>query len=630
MAEELDSAPESVDPIATALALTGASRAKADAFLDDQRHHMHEQIKQIDLKLWELRLGVFLRLATLCVGLAAAFGVGLMVWGAAHSTGLIIEPFAVPSDMAAKGLSGQVVASQMLDKLTTMQNATDSGRSPQSYENNWGDNIRVEIPETGISIGELQRFLKSWLGHDTHITGEVWRTGTGIAVTAREGAAPGATFTGPESDLDGLMQKVAEHIYGITQPYRYANFLFYRNLEAPMADRAAKATAIYRGLIAGPSARERAWAWNGLATMEAYTDFRRAVLDYRKSIAADSDFTMGYFALPFQELPLGRYQDALADGRMAKRLLDRRNVPDVNPSQLPLRRLRTDGYLALAKGDYTEALHNFEAGAGASESFANLPRIQYVMAALLALANLHDGGQIRGYLLDLGAPSIEESFGNATALLVAGGLEDWPSVLRLEKEAPTLRRLANVPASLQASAVVDAAIIRAHARTRDLKGAQARIAQCPVDSDDCLMAHGEIAEMERRNGSADAWFARAEQREPSVPFADTAWGQALLTRNQPDAALRKFKLANGRGPHFADPLEGWGEALMAKNQSHLALAKFAEANKYAPNWGRLHLKWGEALVYSGKPAEAKAQFARAATLDLTPSEKSELARASHG
>jgi Tfp pilus assembly protein PilF len=63
---------------------------------------------------------------------------------------------------------------------------------------------------------------------------------------------------------------------------------------------------------------------------------------------------------------------------------------------------------------------------------------------------------------------------------------------------------------------------------------------------------------------------------------------------------------------------------MAKNQSHLALAKFAEAEKYAPHWGRLHLKWGEALAYAGKPDEAKAQLARAAALDLTPSEKSEL------
>ena len=70
---------------------------------------------------------------------------------------------------------------------------------------------------------------------------------------------------------------------------------------------------------------------------------------------------------------------------------------------------------------------------------------------------------------------------------------------------------------------------------------------------------------------------------------------------------------------------------MAKNQSHLALAKFAESEKYAPNWGRLHLKWGEALWFAGKQDEAKAQFARAAALDLTPSEKSELARtAVHG
>ena len=67
-----------------------------------------------------------------------------------------------------------------------------------------------------------------------------------------------------------------------------------------------------------------------------------------------------------------------------------------------------------------------------------------------------------------------------------------------------------------------------------------------------------------------------------MPFADTAWGQALLARGQSDAAIEKFKLANRKGPHFADPLEGWGEALMAKNQSHLALAKSEEANKYVP------------------------------------------------
>ncbi|HJT42674.1 MAG TPA: hypothetical protein VJ750_04150 [Rhizomicrobium sp.] len=100
---------------------------------------------------------------------------------------------------------------------------------------------------------------------------------------------------------------------------------------------------------------------------------------------------------------------------------------------------------------------------------------------------------------------------------------------------------------------------------------------------------------------------------------------AVLTFNC-GSSITQFTLSNRKGPHFADALQGWGEALMARNQSHLALAKFAEAEKYAPNWGRLHLKWGKALAYAGKPAEARAHFTRAAALDLTPSEKAELAR----
>jgi hypothetical protein len=124
-----------VDPAAVALALGGASRAEADAFLKKQRlladiqiHHLQEQFKSLRLTIWEKRTGVLLRAATAVVGIVAAGFVGLMLWDAANSNGLIIEPFAVPADMAAKGLTGQVVASQMLDRLAAMQAATDSAR----------------------------------------------------------------------------------------------------------------------------------------------------------------------------------------------------------------------------------------------------------------------------------------------------------------------------------------------------------------------------------------------------------------------------------------------------------------------------------------------------------------------
>src|SRR6185437_9997878 len=94
------------------------------AYLRDQRHHLHEQLKQIHLDIWEKWLGTLLRLATLCVGIGAAGGVALMVWQAHQSAGLLIEPFAVPPDLAAKGLTGEVVASQMLDKFAAMDAGT--------------------------------------------------------------------------------------------------------------------------------------------------------------------------------------------------------------------------------------------------------------------------------------------------------------------------------------------------------------------------------------------------------------------------------------------------------------------------------------------------------------------------
>ena len=231
------SAPEAngagiVDPTAVALALEGASRVKADAFLDDQRsliaaqlRHLHEQLTQIHLDIFEKWLGMLLRLATLCVGVAAAAGLGLMVWDAAHADGLVIEEFPVPADMAARGLTGQVVATQMLDKLTRMQNLTKSNRAPRSYADNWGTDLKVEIPETGVSIGEAYRFLRGWLGHETHISGELFHTESGIAITARIAGDSGATFTGNENELDGLEEKAAEQIYSTSQPYRYGVYL---------------------------------------------------------------------------------------------------------------------------------------------------------------------------------------------------------------------------------------------------------------------------------------------------------------------------------------------------------------------------------------------------------------------
>jgi tetratricopeptide (TPR) repeat protein len=190
--------------------------------------------------------------------------------------------------------------------------------------------------------------------------------------------------------------------------------------------------------------------------------------------------------------------------------------------------------------------------------------------------------------------------------------------------------LARFPGSAASGVTyLDPLVALALAHMGQFPAAEARLKPMPADCYPCLRARAQVADLQRQDARADFWFARATAIAASLPYAESEWGRALLDRGKPDDAVEKFKLSNKKGPHFADPLEGWGEALMAKNQSHLALAKFAEAEKYAPNWGRLHLKWGEALVYAGKTDEAKAQYAHAAQLDLTPSEKAELAGMSH-
>ena len=205
-----------------------------------------------------------------------------------------------------------------------------------------------------------------------------------------------------------------------------------------------------------------------------------------------------------------------------------------------------------------------------------------------------------------------------------GWTEAWkigPEILRIEKSMPegTRRELDHgYPANL-------AAISLAHAHLGDLKGAQTLVAQCDVDSDDCLIARGRIAEL-----CGPAWPSRLLVRGiemPSLRFPSPMRdGAARSWRAASPMRRSKVQLSNQKGRAHADALEGWGETLMAKNQSHLALAKFAEADESPPTGaGSPEMGRGPALFRQAR--QSPRAVCRAATLDLTPSEKSELARA---
>jgi predicted Zn-dependent protease len=283
-------------------------------------------------------------------------------------------------------------------------------------------------------------------------------------------------------------------------------------------------------------------------------------------------------------------------------------------------------------GDNAELFRICAIGAERPNTGTVINRDTYQNCALVALASQHDAKGARDWRSNM--PPIEAPANNTRGahqrLRAFVALGDWQAVSALEPEAEKtfLTYTPNWDLNVWFGRALRPMLALAKAQLGDLQGAQALIEKSPADCYNCVRYRARIAATAKQWGRADYWFARAVHDAPSIPFAYTDWGQTLLARGKADAAVVQFKLANQKGPHFADPLEGWGEALMAKNQSHLALAKFAEAEKYAPNWGRLHLKWGEALLYAGRKDEAKAQFARATQLDLTPADKGALARQS--
>jgi hypothetical protein len=298
-----------------------------------------------------------------------------------------------------------VVASLMLDKLTAMQNATGSLRPAKSYASNWGSDLKVEIPDTGVSLGEAYRFLRGWLGHETRISGEVYWIDKNIAVTVRASGDAGATFSGPESDLDALVQKASEQVYGNSQPYRYANYL---TNYAPMlgaSPRPEKAEAIFNRLTRDSNPQEQAWAWLGLGSIyEGYNGNQSAaVIAFRKAIAAYPNLPITHINLAVSENDLGEKEAALAEFNTARRLLNRASVPEIRSDLLVYLRTGVDAIIAGRLGDYAQAAR---LGRITAEMANNRDPDAYRRLAALALAAQHDGAAARAYFSEMPPPWI--------------------------------------------------------------------------------------------------------------------------------------------------------------------------------------------------------------------------------
>ncbi len=626
------SAPPAFDPVG------GHLDPQAREYLEEQTKLTRLQIEDLRredrLRHWSLRVRHINDVLKLAFGLGGVFvvlllavGLGAFIWDAHEASGLIVQPLDVPPDFATQGLDGKVLAQELLDKLNGLVREADkwSFRSADSISGNWGDDSKVEIPETGVSVFELQRFLRQWLGHQTTMSGELYHTASGVALTVRAGANAGETFNGRTQDIGALLSRAAQSLLAQTQPYRYILLLYAEGHSAKSV------LPIARRFANEASDRERPWLLAALETqLEFGGDFREASKICNETIALAPENPSGFMDMSAVQWAIGHMEQALSNIERARHLFMGPVPADFRPAAVPYLLANANSFADDLTGAFGDAIKadiaesrtaQFDFGVSGPGALANdFARDHDLKSALAILAHYRlakDDALIQPEYVITTGPDLPEFY-----LYVELG--KWTSasrsLLKTDRVALWRGNVDDVRHTL-----IWPLLAYAWSREGRVKAAETLIGRTPEDCTLCLEMRGKIAEGAGTSNRAAFWFNRAIGNAPSIPFAYDDWGQMLLSRGQYDAAIAKFALANQKGPHFADPLEMWGEALMQKNRSDLALAKFEEANIYAPNWGRLHLKWGQALLYTGDKAGARKQFAIAARLDLTESEKSKLA-----
>ena len=641
---ELSELPEAEDadpqpaPAAVAIAL-GAAQENSDLAVDAkeflrkqsrllelQMENLHEQ-RQLHLSHLKWRrfsdwMKAALQIVATAVGILAVVALVTMAWSAHEDRGLVIEAFSAPPDLAARGLTGRVLATQMLDKISALQAATTSDRAPQTYENNWGDDIKVEIPETGVSIGDLNRALRAWLGGETHITGEVVRGGTGLAVSARAGAESAQTFRGSEADLDQLMQRAAEAVYAQTQPYRYAVYLASQG-------RTDEAVAAYAMIATSGSEPDRPWAYAGWSiALVRQGKVPEAIEKGKAAVQLNPRLVQGYVSLTGAEIVFEYEEAFLADNKRMLRVI-REGALAVRPGTTSTSADAAASSIDFFLGDMRSAATRFGNASFTLEGSDSIGTPRFLQGTALAFG--HDVAGAQSVLAQ--APETPASVlagdRNTIRLALAYVLEDWTALAAVIEDEE--RQLAITEPALEEAARRSFTPYRAYALARLGQQADAEtvIDTTPTDCVICLRMRANIAAAKQDWPSAERWFAETVRQAPSIPTGYSDWAETLIAKGDLDGAIAKLKLANEKGPHFADPLELWGEVLMRRKDYNRALVKFQQAAQYAPEWGRLHLRWGQTLQALGKPKDAQREFALATHLALSADDQAELAALAH-
>ncbi len=532
--------------------------------------HLHGQSAEGKLRRAGQRIRVAMQL--LVAMLAAVIGafILVMVTDAFASKAVVVDKFATPASLSGRGLTGDVVASALLDELKKLQAATRSSTSGLTTVSAWASDITIDVPETGVSIGEVDRLLHARFGHDLHVGGDLLQTENGLRLTVRGDGFLARSFDGV--DLGHLAAEAADYVYGRSQPLQYAVYL-------ADSGRDADALAFLPGAFSRAGTDdERAKLANEWG--DAFADLNRnaeAAEKYRLAMSlkahdwpAWSNLLAVVVSLDGEEAGWRESSAFLAQAAAARGQERPKPRSLSNPAFLTW-----DLPLALA-GLLDNA--NGNGGAG-SFSTINGPAI----ADLYAL--MHDPAQASR---TLASSDPDDPFTKAeTAALAAYDALDRGDAQAAIAPMETYWRDWQNNSSMQSSYPDEPCYLGLAyglaGRTEEAATIFKRMgawSRCAAFEGDVLAHAGD------RAGAARVWN-EGLRVGPDLPMVSLHRGLDEFRRGDLAAAHRDLETASAKAPHFADPLKASGDLLMADHEPDAAVLKYDEALRYAPDWAAL-------------------------------------------
>jgi tetratricopeptide (TPR) repeat protein len=535
-------------------------------------HYLRGQAREVDIRRFGLRLRIGFQLFVALVATAIGIGAAVMIRDAVTSRRVVIDPFDIAPNVLAQVPSGKIVASGLLDELSRLQDATRSKVQRLDLSNAWASQVKLEVPETGVTLGELSRLLRERFGNDVHIEGDLIEIPAGgLALTIRGNGVPPKTLSGSATELEKLTTQAAEYVYSKSQPVRWAYYL-------QNAGRGEEAVAFCRAALGSASKDDRPYLLNVWANSINITGGspREALALVRTALKLKPDYWLAYNNVINGLWILGDEEGAWrAEEGMRKAAGGRPGrAPDLYYQNWDTITWNLGPLLANTVADAEANAGVGTGGFTAGPSIADIQaRLHDPEAAELALkTTIQDPrdptiGALTHFVRGRLAAEAGDAAGAATEMEAFGAAYPEPAVV------------ANYPGYNCWIAPAEEAAGHPDRADAVLKTAGTFV--------DCYRFRADILDGRGDWVRAQKAYADAVALAPDLPAAYYSWGVALVKHADLDGAVVKLKDANRKGPYWADPLKAWGDVLAKRGHAKEALVKYDEALKYAPNWAAL-------------------------------------------